>query len=327
MKILQWEADLLSVDDRSDASVARFAFWPPLLAFVVLAFGLAWGAEGVLRAIASRADLDPDVLRRSSENMAFEQIDTAGVSPWLLYLLTRLQDFSFSIAGTVVTFAVGGRRALQRLFDRLVSWQISIWWYAAALLPVLWYLIAIGMAELSSGDVLSSLALTPTALLTMLLSAESGLLVTLFLRGPMGEELGLRGFALVHLQQRYTAFRSAFLLGIVWAIWHLPVLVGRNPVQAVVFLLLALNLSFLFAWLFNRSHGSLIPVLIMHATQNNEETVRGDVSGTGRNQLGATVDVAAACDWHWSWRVAVAGGTPVRRERRFVGHCAMTSWG
>jgi len=188
-----------------------------------------------------------------------------------LYLLTRLQDFSFSIAGTVVTFAVGGRRALQRLFDRLVSRQISTWWYAAALLPVLWYLIAIGMAELSSGDVLSSLTLTPTALRTMLVSAESGLLVTLFLRGPMGEELGLRGFALVHLQQRFTAFRAAFLLGIVWAIWHLPVLVGCNPVEAVIFLLLALNLSFLFAWLFNRSHGLLIPVLIMHATQNNEE--------------------------------------------------------
>lgn len=48
-------------------------------------------------------------------------------------------------------------------------------------------------------------------------------------------------------------------------------LLGRDPVNIVAFLLLAFMLSFVFTWLFNNSMQSLIPVMIFHATQNSEE--------------------------------------------------------
>jgi len=49
------------------------------------------------------------------------------------------------------------------------------------------------------------------------------------------------------------------------------VLIGRDVLSIVAFSLLSFGLSFLFTLMFNGSGGSLIPVLLFHATQNWEE--------------------------------------------------------
>ena len=87
----------------------------------------------------------------------------------------------------------------------------------------------------------------------------------------MGEELGLRGFALPHLQKDLTPFRASLIIGGLWAAWHIPVLLGRDIVSVVAFIILAFTLSFVFTLMYNGSGGSLIPGLIFHATQNWEE--------------------------------------------------------
>lgn len=109
------------------------------------------------------------------------------------------------------------------------------------------------------------------SLYTALFSASAGLFVSLFLRGAFGEELGLRGFALPHLQKRMSPFRASVIIAVFWAGWHLPVLIGRDKVSIVAFILLSFGLSFYFTWLFNGSGESLIPGLLFHATQNWEE--------------------------------------------------------
>lgn len=90
----------------------------------------------------------------------------------------------------------------------------------------------------------------------------------------MGEELGLRGFALPRLQQRMSPFAASLVLGVLWGLWHLPLLLGRDPVSVVAFLLLGIALTFVFTWLFNGSGGSLLPPLLLHATQNWDERSR-----------------------------------------------------
>jgi len=43
-----------------------------------------------------------------------------------------------------------------------------------------------------------------------------------FVTSGLGEELGWRGYALPHLQRTHSALGSSFVIGLVWAGWHVP---------------------------------------------------------------------------------------------------------
>src|SRR3546814_13856860 len=59
--------------------------------------------------------------------------------------------------------------------------------------------------------------------------------------GALGEELGWRGFALPRLLALMYARRASLLLGLVWAVWHLPAFFfstfSQSPVTFGMFIL------------------------------------------------------------------------------------------
>ena len=235
----------------------------PLVAFFAIAFALAWGLWLVVAWAADQAGIATNDLLRLVEERRLEGVDTA-LPAWLLYGITRVIDFSFSIAGLIMIGVTAGRAGFRELGRRLLLWRFAVRWYLLALLPV--FLLA-GAALLAA----KPLQLSGQAIITALFSLEAGLLVSLFLRGAMGEELGLRGFALPRLQAQMSPFRASLIIGVLWGAWHLPVLVTRDPASIALFLVLALGLSFVFTLMFNGSGGSLIPGLLFHATVNWEE--------------------------------------------------------
>jgi membrane protease YdiL (CAAX protease family) len=238
----------------------------PLIAFFVLAYLIAWGMIPLLSAIARGSGVtDWATLSQMGEAFDFAGADL-NVPGWGIYLITRVQDFAFSIAGLIMIVFVHGRAGLSELGGRLLRWRVSWRWYLAALLPFGLY----ALATVLSGA-LSSFIFTAESLGKILFSLEAGFLVYFFLRGAMGEELGLRGFALPRLQASMSPFRASVIIGILWATWHIPVLLNRDPLSIIAFLLLAFVLSFIFTWIFNGSGGSLLPVMIFHAAQNSEE--------------------------------------------------------
>jgi deazaflavin-dependent oxidoreductase (nitroreductase family) len=187
---------------------------------------------------------------------------------WVLYLLTRGVDFSLTIAGVVMIGVTQGKAGYRRLGRRLVRWRFGAIWYVLALAPVLIYAIA---AVLWTVEGEGSPNLDFATIRTILFSLSSGLLVSLFLRGALGEEIGLRGFALPRLQEQMTPARASLIVGVGWALWHLPALLDAEPGAAIAFGVLVMGLSFTFTWIFNGSGGSLIPPLLFHATQNWED--------------------------------------------------------
>lgn len=238
----------------------------PLVFFFGLAYVLAWGTLAILHLIARQSGIESGlVLLQMGENFQFGD-STPIIAPWLIYLLTRLADFAFSIAGIVTIALTAGREGLRTLWQRLTRWRIRWYWYALGVLPLGLYGVAVLVAGAGG-----SADFTPPAFTTALFSLHSGFFVSLFLRGAFGEEFGLRGFALPQLQARMSPFHASLVIGVLWGAWHLPVLWGRDILSILVFALLAIGLSMLFTLLFNGSGGSLIPVLLFHATQNWEE--------------------------------------------------------
>jgi membrane protease YdiL (CAAX protease family) len=78
------------------------------------------------------------------------------------------------------------------------------------------------------------------------------LLIMIFLGGGQ-EEFGWRGYALPLLENRFGIWRANFILGIIWASWHLPLWLITGTSQAFMnfggFILLMIGYSFILSWI------------------------------------------------------------------------------
>ena len=193
-----------------------------------------------------------------------------------------------SITALILSAVLGGGH-LRRLLDGFSIARASAMWVIVALvLPLAMILVAIAVSVLALG--------APTPVITI---ALVGVLATefvriLFLGGPLGEELGWRGFALPRLQARHTAFRASLLVGLIWGMWHIPLYFvpgtgqfetvsgGTDPAFAIgAFVVWTIGLSILFTWLFNETRGSLIVVILFHTSINLGAFVPAAVGSTG----------------------------------------------
>jgi membrane protease YdiL (CAAX protease family) len=116
------------------------------------------------------------------------------------------------------------------------------------------------------------------------------------------EEPGWRGYLLPTLQETYSPLTTGVLVGVVWAGWHLPLVLIPGTIQHTLplglYLLQFVALSVLLTWLTNRSDGSVLPAMLLHAGGNallNYYPVGGVAGATtplGLGLLVATLTVA-----------------------------------
>jgi membrane protease YdiL (CAAX protease family) len=90
--------------------------------------------------------------------------------------------------------------------------------------------------------------------------------------GPLGEEFGWRGFLTPALMAQMNWRLASLLIGVIWGFWHVPLFfTGGTPQAAMALSTFLLNIlagSVLFGWLFQRTRGSVLPVLVLHTSLN-----------------------------------------------------------
>ncbi len=106
------------------------------------------------------------------------------------------------------------------------------------------------------------------------------LLPTLFFATlpPILEELGWRGYALDRLQLKWSALNASVILGVVWALWHLPLFfiqgsyqhdaVGFATMGFWLFMAGIVALSVAFTWVYNSTERSILGIIILHGWVN-----------------------------------------------------------
>ena len=105
-------------------------------------------------------------------------------------------------------------------------------------------------------------------------------IVIFFLGGPLGEEIGWRGFALPIMQSRYGTLKATLLLGVLWTFWHLPHFLTSAQrggpgtslsifyINLPIFFLMVMSLTIIFTWVFNHTKGSLFIAILLHTSIN-----------------------------------------------------------
>jgi membrane protease YdiL (CAAX protease family) len=88
-----------------------------------------------------------------------------------------------------------------------------------------------------------------------------------------GEEIGWRGYALPRLARRTGLGAASMILGALWASWHLPLFFMQHTDSLgqsfPLYLTHVVAVSVAMAWLYWKSGGSLLLVMLMHASINN----------------------------------------------------------
>ncbi len=182
-------------------------------------------------------------------------------------------------AALIVTALLDGRVGVRALLRSVLRWRVALrWYFIAALGPTTVALAAIFAHVLLGGTAPSlatiaarfGIASEDAALLFVLLPFI--FIGTIFAGGPIAEELGWRGFAQPRLQAHIGPARAGVVIGVLWALWHLPLFfvvpaaTGNIPLGWYVPLVTAFGV--LFAWLYNRGGGSVLLCIVLHTGIN-----------------------------------------------------------
>ena len=162
------------------------------------------------------------------------------------------------LAALIVIPITQGRAGLRALGASLIKWRVGWYWYAVAIgIPLM---VALGAATLNAGfgapfqlAQLSLWSMLQVFVIRLINPAD----------GPLGEEPGWRGYALPGLQAKRSPLAAALIVGLLAAGWHLPIIfVGAaSPFE----LLAPFALGIVASWVFNRTGGSVLLPLILHA--------------------------------------------------------------
>ena len=166
-----------------------------------------------------------------------------------------------SVAGVLATYLEGGGSGLKDLATRCVLYRVPlVWWAYALLLGPGAHIVATLLFAGAHGRLVP---VNPTNLFHQWWLPY--VWVFGLLQGPLGEELGWRGYLLPRLLRQYSPLKASILVGIVWAAWHFEILFHSVAADAF-FAATVVALSILMTRLFLRTRGSVLLAIVMHAT-------------------------------------------------------------
>lgn len=192
-------------------------------------------------------------------------------------------------AGVGFVYLVYGERGRADFWNRIKQVRrIGVRWFLVILLLPVAVTIVAGVVDVllggpgaTWGEGVQEFGVNPLAILPALFFATLP---------PILEELGWRGYALDRLQMNRSALSASLILGVVWALWHLPLFfiegsfqreeVGFATMGFWLFMIGIVALSVTFTWVYNHTSRSILGIILLHGWVNFvSETIEvGDLS-------------------------------------------------
>jgi len=185
------------------------------------------------------------------------------------YALILLGAYAPGIVALVLTARAEGGSGVRALLRRILIADVPVRLYVLAVTYIAVVKITAAVAHRLIAGTWPPFGAAPLA--------EIPLAIAFSTPFQAGEEVGWRGFALPRLADRFGLRTASVLLGAIWAAWHLPqfYIAGADTYQQsfVVWAPQVVALSVALAWLYAKSGGSLLLVMLMHAAINNSKDI------------------------------------------------------
>lgn len=209
-----------------------------LIPFLALAFGLTWGIATLL------------ILYADQIAAIFGEISLSNP-------LVILAIYSPGFAGLFLVWWYHGLEGLVRFLRRLTLWRAPLRW---------WLFLILGIPAIVYAGAAINGTLSDPIPFSSWTAALPALALAMFL-GPI-EEFGWRGLALPLLQRRFAPFWAGLILGIIWAVWHIPSFLMSGMPQSswsvAPYFLAIVAVSVILTPFFNASKGSLLVAVLYH---------------------------------------------------------------
>jgi membrane protease YdiL (CAAX protease family) len=192
-------------------------------------------------------------------------------------ILMVLGGLGPAISEAILVFGLGSDQQKRDYWHRVLDIRrISLGWLAVILLM---FPILNAVATLLS--VMSGAPLPVFETARRLLDNPMSVVpyvIFLFFFGPFFEELGWSGYALDGLQSRWSALTASLIIGLVWAVWHLPLFFMTGTFQSEQigvatanfwwYILPTLPISVLDTWIYNNANRSTLAAALLHFMVN-----------------------------------------------------------
>jgi membrane protease YdiL (CAAX protease family) len=209
----------------------------PLAAYWVITFAISWAGALVVAA--------PGLIRGTGIS------NTTGMLMFPAMLLGPLAS------GILMSRVTGGREGTRDLVRRMRRWRVGLGWYAVLLSPPAMVLLTLFLLQ----------ALVSRSF------APNHFWIGIAFGVPAGicEEIGWTGFAFPQMRARRSALGAAVLLGVLWGIWHLPVInflgaaIPHRQYWFAFFLAFTFAMAamrVLIAWIYSGTNSVLLPQLM-----------------------------------------------------------------
>jgi uncharacterized protein len=182
-----------------------------------------------------------------------------------------------AIFGVFFTYKNSNKKEFRDYLHRIWDWKnLSLFWWGIILflIPVLaWIAGEIDLLSSGQGLKLDFQVFHFNDPLPLILAIP--ITVVFFLWFPIFEELGWRGYALDHLQNKMGPWAGSLLLGLFWGLWHLPLLfiLTRESIQRTFsfdtsglefFLAALIVVSPIMTWIYNHTKRSIFSAILFH---------------------------------------------------------------
>jgi membrane protease YdiL (CAAX protease family) len=184
-------------------------------------------------------------------------------------VLVLLGTFAPGMVAVALTARGSGTAGVRELFGRILRGPIAVRWIVFAVTYMAVIKLTAALIHRVAYAAWPRFDAEPLLLLPFAIAMSTP--------AQAGEELGWRGYALPRMAARVGLAAASLLLGVVWAVWHLPLFFVASADtfnQSFPFYLIQVTgISVAIGFLYAQSRGGLLLPMLLHAAVNNTKDI------------------------------------------------------